>query len=66
MISISWRVFVFQQKNDPDLTVYFVKETNKAMEIWRKYLLGESRNKGKYKHHIFFFDFLDLDNCKGI
>lgn len=65
VISISWRVFNYQEKNNPDLVVYFARKTRKAIELWRKYLLGKSRNRGRCQHHIFFFDLLDNDNSKG-
>ena len=44
IISMSWRVFIDQQKNDTDLAKYFVKETNKA--------IGEDISSGKAKIEV--------------
>lgn len=56
IISISWRIIVSSEFDY--LKPQFKNEVLKAMEVWRRFLNGENNNRGKYKHHIFFLDYI--------
>jgi hypothetical protein len=62
VVSLSWRVLIHQFNEYKELN----KEIVKAESVWRKFLVGESKNIGKYQHHIFFADYAESADIKNV
>ncbi len=59
LISLSWRVLKFLSEDFKSENSSFQSFFDKAMNDWRKFLLGENQNIEPYENHILFLDYLD-------
>lgn len=62
--SISYRVATFSEEMG-DLSHFpntLKNETNKAMDVWRRFLLGEIEHPGKYEQHLMHLDVIKSHN----
>jgi len=59
-VSISWRVLIyhFNQYGLPSLTNGQKAKANEALEIWRRFLLGELPNPGQFEQHLLPFNLI--------
>jgi len=60
IISLNWRTLVTAYSDQVKVDPWIEQHLNRAEEIWRRYLLGESSNLGLYEHYFFF-----LSNIKS-
>jgi len=64
IISVNWRILILYidglESEHPTIGIF----AREALEKWRKYLLGESNDKGVYEHHIFFMEYVKDTNTK--
>lgn len=58
IISLSWRTLKTSYEDQVESFPWIKTTLDIAEEIWRKYLLGESLDKGVYEHHLLVFDYV--------
>jgi len=57
-VSLAWRLATVGvdnfRRNNAELAEYI----DKALDCWRTFLLGHSKDSGPYEHHLFFLDYI--------
>ena len=57
-VSLAWRIATVEVDNFRRSNAELAEYVEKALDCWRAFLLGHSKDSGPYEHHLFFLDYV--------